>query len=337
VHSGMTKDSSCSCTLLSVLAAGLAFDSFSNHICIFLPDCSLSSTIFHLSKHADLSISHLVTNHISSFIAANELHCVDLFRHSIKWLGLPGKAVMDAFTEQEQWAICPPPLYSHQRNTSCVTFKQNTLPPIALHEYGNQISSQMAGHPPSILEPSPKRTIAHPCQQSSLHVTTHSHPHTLAPFRGTQETTLSAPATLIKHLPPHPPHQKATIINVSGLDQDVSQTRQPMSSSSAPSTPPHTDKSLEFMPPILTSLELKTEAANLASSNVPPTNSYAPFPPGQTHLNWQVLSRQQVVYGPGNPWVYFSYPYPHPPKPLPITMGKGTCLNGWGLNRVLRV
>ena len=35
-----------------------------------------------------------------------------------------------------------------------------------------------------------------------------------------------------------------------------------------------------------------------------------------------------LVYGPGNPWVYFSYPYPHPPKPLPIVMGKGTHLHG---------
>jgi len=102
VHSGTTKDSSRSRALLSALAARLAFDTFSNHIHIFLPDCSLSGTIFHLSKHTDLSISHLVTNHISSFIAADELHRVDIFRHSIKWSGLPGKVVMDAFTEQEQ-------------------------------------------------------------------------------------------------------------------------------------------------------------------------------------------------------------------------------------------
>jgi len=201
----------------------------------------------------------------------------------------------------KQFSPYPPPLYSHQRNASCATFKRNTLPLITLHEYGNQLSSRTAGHPPSTSEPSPERTAAHPHQQSSSHATTHSHPHIPAPFRRMQETTLSAPATSIKHLPPHPTHQKATIINVSGLDRDISQTQRPMSSSGAPSTPPRADESLEFMPLTLTSLELKTEAANLASSNAPPTNSYAPFPPGLTRLNWQALSQQQGSV------IFFSY------------------------------
>ena len=109
VHSGMTKDSSRSRALLRALAAGLAYDHFSNQIRIFLPDCSLSSTFFRLSKHADLSLSHTITNIFSSFVSANELHCIDLFRHSIKWSGLPGKVAMDAFTEQEQQAIFPLP------------------------------------------------------------------------------------------------------------------------------------------------------------------------------------------------------------------------------------
>jgi len=105
----MTKDSSHSRTLLCALAVGLAYDYFSNQIHIFLPDCSLSSTFFCLSKHADLSLSHMITNIFSSFVYANELHCIDLFRHSIKWSGLLGKAAMDAFTEQEQQAIFPLP------------------------------------------------------------------------------------------------------------------------------------------------------------------------------------------------------------------------------------
>jgi len=89
--------------------AGLTYNFYSNHIRIFLPDCLLSSTVFRLSKHADLSLSRTVTDHFSSFVSANELHCIDLFRHSIKWSGLPGKAVMDDFTEREQQAIFPLP------------------------------------------------------------------------------------------------------------------------------------------------------------------------------------------------------------------------------------
>jgi len=107
VHSGTTKDSSRSRALLSALVAGLTYDFYSNHIRIFLPDCLLSSTVFRLSKHTDLSLSCAVTDHFSSFVSANELHCIDLFRHSIKWSGLPGKAVMDDFTEREQQAIFP--------------------------------------------------------------------------------------------------------------------------------------------------------------------------------------------------------------------------------------
>ena len=114
--------------------------------------------------------------------------------------------------------------------------------------------------------------------------------------------TLSAPATLTKPLPRRTPHQIATAsqinlgqdhptptshaINVSGLDQDVSQTRQPMSYSSAPSPPPPAVEFLEPIPPKLTSLAQKMVAANSANSNAPPTGSYSPFPPNQTHLNW---------------------------------------------------
>ena len=164
----------------------------------------------------------------------------------------------------------------------------------------------MAGHPPFILVPSPGRTGAHHHQQSNLHATTLSHPPTPALSGRMQVTTPSAHATLTKPLPhdihhwiasptstnswrnfspPHPGHI-SHVSNISGLDRDFSQTRQLTSCFSAPSTPPPVAVSSEYMPMRPTSLALKTEAANSASSNVPPTDSYAPFPPDQTHLNW---------------------------------------------------
>jgi len=45
------------------------------------------------------------------FLLAHPLHYINFYRYSVKWAGLPGKAVFQEFTEREQHIIFPiPPL-----------------------------------------------------------------------------------------------------------------------------------------------------------------------------------------------------------------------------------
>jgi len=119
VHSGMTRDCSRPGALLQALFQGLTYASFSNCIHIFLPDSSISASIFCTSKHPLLSLSRSIIDQMITFLSSHALHRVDLFRYSIKWSGLPGKMVMDNFTDQEQCIVFPiPPTLS--RSGHCV-------------------------------------------------------------------------------------------------------------------------------------------------------------------------------------------------------------------------
>ena len=102
VLSGTVPEISKSCTLLHALLLGLMYDSFFNHIHVFLLSPSISSSIFRTSKHPNLFFSHAIVLLFASFLGSNPLHHVDLFRYSIKWSCLPGRALISSFTDQEQ-------------------------------------------------------------------------------------------------------------------------------------------------------------------------------------------------------------------------------------------
>ena len=103
--------------LLSALLAGLMYNSFSHHIRIFLPDCSLADSLFRTSKHPNLFLSRSIIDLLSLFLHTDELHHVDIFRYSIKWSGLPGRDIILAAAEQAQlrsFPTPPSPLLSHK-------------------------------------------------------------------------------------------------------------------------------------------------------------------------------------------------------------------------------
>lgn len=102
VHSGTVRDVSRPGTLLQVLFQGLSYTSLSNRIHIFLPDRSISASIFRTSKHPLLFFSHAIIDQMITFLESHDLHHIDFFRYSIKWAGLPGKVALDDFTNQEQ-------------------------------------------------------------------------------------------------------------------------------------------------------------------------------------------------------------------------------------------
>jgi len=109
VHSGATRDSSRLRALLMALCNGLTYASLSNHVRIFLPDLSLQPYLFHSHKHPLLDLSHAFLSLLSSFLLADPVHHVDIFRYSIKWSGLPGTATVDTLSKEQQWIVFPDP------------------------------------------------------------------------------------------------------------------------------------------------------------------------------------------------------------------------------------
>jgi len=109
VHHGAARDADRLCALLMALCNGLTYASLSNHIQIFLLDLSLSPYLFRLHKHPLLNLSHAFHSALSTFLSADPLHHVDLFRYSIKWSGLPGTAMIDTLSEEQQSIIFPLP------------------------------------------------------------------------------------------------------------------------------------------------------------------------------------------------------------------------------------
>jgi len=109
VHYGATRNADRPRALLMALCNGLTYASLSNHIRIFLPDLSLSPYLFRSHKHPLLNLSHAFHLALSSFLSADPLHHVDLFRYSIKWSGLPGMATIDTLSEEQQLIIFPLP------------------------------------------------------------------------------------------------------------------------------------------------------------------------------------------------------------------------------------
>ena len=105
VHSGAVQDPSCLCALFSALCNGLTYTSLSNHVCIFLPDLSLSSYLFTFHKHPLLNLSYAFHSLLTTFFNANGCHHADTFRYSAKWSGLPGMAKIDFLLEEQQHII----------------------------------------------------------------------------------------------------------------------------------------------------------------------------------------------------------------------------------------
>jgi len=98
--------------LLQALLQGLTYASFSNKIRIFLPDRSISASIFQTSKHPLLFFSRAIIDQMIVFLTAHPLHTINFYRYSVKWAGLPGKSVFQTFTEREQHIIFPIPPHS---------------------------------------------------------------------------------------------------------------------------------------------------------------------------------------------------------------------------------
>jgi len=109
VHSGVIRDSSRLQALFLALYNGLTYTSLSNHIRIFLPDLSLQPYLFHSYKHPLLDLSHTFLSLLSSFLLADPMHHVDIFRYSIKWSGLLGMAIVDTLSEEQQRIVFPDP------------------------------------------------------------------------------------------------------------------------------------------------------------------------------------------------------------------------------------
>jgi len=109
VHSGATRELSWLCALFSALCNGLMYAFISNHVRIFLPDLSLQPYLFHSHKHPLLDLSHSFLSILSTFLSADPVHHIDLFRYSIKWSGLPGMATVDSLSKVQQQLIFPDP------------------------------------------------------------------------------------------------------------------------------------------------------------------------------------------------------------------------------------
>ena len=112
VHSGTSLAPTRNGALLQALLQGLTYDSFSNEIQIFLPDRSISESIFSTSKHPFLFLSRALIDQMILFLSAHSLHIINFHRYSVKRAGLPGKTVFQEFTEREQHAIFPLPPHS---------------------------------------------------------------------------------------------------------------------------------------------------------------------------------------------------------------------------------
>ena len=109
VHHSATWDAEHPCALLLALCNGLMYTHLSNHIHIFLLDLSLRPYLFRLHKHPLLNLSHAFNSALSSFLLADPLHHIDLFRYSIKWSGLLGMAMINTLSEEQQSIVFPLP------------------------------------------------------------------------------------------------------------------------------------------------------------------------------------------------------------------------------------
>ena len=112
VHSGTSMAPTRPRALLQALLQGLMYASFSNEIQIFLPDRSISKSIFSTSKHSFLFLTHALIDQMIFFLSAHPLHLITFHRYSVKWAGLPGKTVFQEFTEWEQHVTFPLPPHS---------------------------------------------------------------------------------------------------------------------------------------------------------------------------------------------------------------------------------
>jgi len=110
IYKGVTCNASRPHALFSALCEGLTYAHLSNHVRIFLPDLSLTNYLFHMHKHSLLLFSCLFSSLLLNFLSQDPLHHADLLRYSIKWAGLPGKAIWESFVDEEQRLIfpCPP-------------------------------------------------------------------------------------------------------------------------------------------------------------------------------------------------------------------------------------
>jgi len=98
--------------LLQALLQSLTYASFFNEIHIFLPDRSISGSIFSTSKHPFLFLSRALIDQMILFLSAHPLHNIFLHRYSVKWAGLPGKTVFQELTERAQHNVFPLPPHS---------------------------------------------------------------------------------------------------------------------------------------------------------------------------------------------------------------------------------
>ena len=95
--------------MLQACLAGLTYDSFSSHIRIFFPAPADAYSVFRLSKHAGLSFSHLITHTLFTFLQADALHHVSVYRFSAKWACAPGYKRIKPLEERLQPDVFPDP------------------------------------------------------------------------------------------------------------------------------------------------------------------------------------------------------------------------------------
>jgi hypothetical protein len=121
IKEGMTMNKKKTLAMLQACLAGLMYDSFSSHIQIFFPALADAYSVFHLSKHTGLSFSHLITHTLFTFLQADDLHHISIFRFSAKWSSALGFKHVQALKDQLQPTIFPhsthpphvPPIHCH--------------------------------------------------------------------------------------------------------------------------------------------------------------------------------------------------------------------------------
>ena len=325
VHYGATRDSSRLRTLFSALCNGLMYALLSNHVRIFLPDLSLQPYLFRSHKHPLLDLSYSFLSLLSSFLSADPVHHVDILRYSIKWSGLLGTAIVDTLSEeQQQLVFADPPSsllpkarlllliqeqYDLLRHDSCIwqsiIHPDGNLPPYIQGAISHKDRHTFSAAVQLAFDHAFTCTYSRIFRANAgdnLWCPCHSTPPPSAPSSPTSEQAGFERLMVIQHANPRatysltlPEHHFPVLSGIVQVDGGLPcglvrgpaiQTRHNTSCLSAPPSPLPITASLVATLSMRTSLARITAPLPWATSNVPPTASFALCLPDQTLLDW---------------------------------------------------
>jgi len=174
VHSGSALAPTRTGALLQALLQGLTYASFSNELRIFLPDRSISESIFTTSKHPFLFLSRALIDQMILFLSAHPLHTIIFHRYSVKWAGLPDKSVFQELTERAQLAVFPltPHSLLHPKDVLLQDLQEEYIQTIRAGQVWKSITLPDGRPPPFIqgaLSRKDRRTFAAAIQLTTRH------------------------------------------------------------------------------------------------------------------------------------------------------------------------